>query len=72
MSDFIFVIPEGWMQVSDEVVNNVGAASMAGLASSGMFSGLTDVLREQGAIGPEDNIYDAKMFNNEILVIKLG
>lgn len=66
MSNFIFVIPDDWTPISQEVIDTIGAGQIDNWVKMGDFYSLGVALREAG--GPE-YIRDAVFFNTEILAV---
>lgn len=64
----MFIIPEGWVQISQEVIDAVGAINIDGLINNGMFGELQQQLFPYTGF---EYINDAKFFNTEVLVVKL-
>lgn len=67
MSGFIFVIPEGWTQISQEMIDQIGANTILGWVNMADYYSLGQALREIG--GPE-NVSEAVFFNSEILAVR--
>lgn len=67
MSDFLFVIPEGWTQIPQEIIDQIGAIQIDGWVKSADYGSLCIALREAG--GPE-SISEAVFFNSEILAVR--
>ena len=72
MSDFLFIIPEGWTQLSKEATDYVGASSAQILADTGNMYDLTAKLQEGGFLVDKQYLIEAKLFNGEILVARLA
>ena len=71
MSDFLFIIPEGWQQIGEDVISQIGSLVGDWVNMQNMTE-LSDALKVQGAIPQDMNVAEAKFFNGEILAIKLG
>lgn len=67
MSNFIFVIPEGWTRISQDMIDQIGANIIAGWVNMADYYSLGTALREVG--GPE-SISEAIFFNSEILAVR--
>lgn len=67
MSQFLFIIPEGWTQISQELVDTIGALQIDNWVKMADFYTLGQALREAG--GPE-SISEAVFFNAEILAVR--
>lgn len=67
MSDFLFVVPSGWTQISPEMIERIGANMIDGWVKSSDLSTLATALREAG--GPE-SVSEAVFFNSEILAVR--
>ena len=67
MSEFLFVVPQGWTQISQEMIELVGANTIDEWVKRGDTYSLGTALREVG--GPE-SISEAVFFNCEILAVK--
>ena len=70
MSDFIFVIPEGWTQIPYTSVEEIGSR-LSDLVNMRDLGTLADVLREHGDLPMDHSIIDVVFFNGEILAVKL-
>lgn len=67
MSDFLFVIPEGWTQIDLTGQTSITYESAATMPLLSM----TEALRELGLISAEQSVYAAQVFNNEVFVVQL-
>lgn len=67
MSEFLFIIPEGWTKISQELIDQIGANEILSYISIGNYHGLGEALR---ALGGPESISDAVFFNSEILAVK--
>lgn len=67
MSDFLFVVPSGWNQISQEMIDQIGAIQIDNWVKAGDTYSLGTALREAG--GPE-SISEAVFFNSEILAVR--
>jgi hypothetical protein len=67
MSGFLFVIPQGWTQIPQEIIDQIGANQILGWVQTSDYSTLGQALREAG--GPE-SISEAVFFNSEILAVR--
>ena len=67
MSEFLFVVPAGWTQISQEMIDQIGANKILGWVQMGDYYTLGQALREIG--GPE-SISEAVFFNSEILAVR--
>jgi hypothetical protein len=67
MSGFLFIIPSGWTQISQEMIDQIGAIQIDNWVKMGDFYSLGQALREIG--GPE-SISEAVFFNAEILAVR--
>jgi hypothetical protein len=67
MSEFVFVVPTGWTQISQEMIDLLGANVILGWIQTNDISTLGQALREAG--GPE-SISEAVFFNSEILAVR--
>lgn len=67
MSGFIFIVPEGWTQISQEMIDQIGASQIAAWVGMADYYSLGTALREAG--GPE-SISEAVFFNSEILAVR--
>ena len=71
MSDFLFVIPEGWVQISEYTISQIGS-SVTDWINMHDYTSLTDALIAQEAIPVGTTVAEAVYFNGEILAVKLG
>lgn len=71
MSDFLFILPVGWLQISEEVISQIGSPVGDWVNMQDMTS-LTDALKLHMAIPEVSTVAEAKFFNGEVLAVKLG
>ncbi len=71
MGEFLFIIPNDWVQVPNEVFSSIDVNRVLYLISMFSFVELTEMLREYNLFTLEQNVIDARIFNGEILAIKL-
>jgi hypothetical protein len=71
MSDFLFIIPSGWVQISEETISLIGSRIGDWINMQNMTE-LSDELKVYGAIPQDMNVAEAKFFNGEVLAVKLG
>jgi hypothetical protein len=67
MSEFLFIVPPGWTQISQEMIDTIGANVILGWVQTSDYHTLGQALREIG--GPE-SISEAVFFNSEILAVR--
>ncbi len=67
MSNFLFIIPDGWTQISQEIIEQIGAIQIDNWVKMSDYYSLGQALREAG--GPE-SISEAVFFNAEILAVR--
>ncbi len=67
MSEFVFIIPTGWTQISQEIIDQIGAIQIDNWVKMADYFTLGTALREAG--GPE-SISEAVFFNSEILAVR--
>jgi hypothetical protein len=67
MSDFLFIVPAGWTQISQDIIDQIGANQILGWVQTSDYGTLGIALREAG--GPE-SISEAVFFNSEILAVR--
>jgi hypothetical protein len=72
MSDFVFIIPEGWMQIPADVLGVIDVNRVIQWVQMTDYTSLTDALREQNAIPLDKTVNAAKFFDGEILAVTLG
>jgi hypothetical protein len=71
MSEFLVVIPEGWIQLDWEIVSNLHNLSEQSIRN-GIISDIEQALRDHSLI-PEDKVLmDYKLLDNTYFMIKLG
>lgn len=70
MSEFLFVIPAGWTQISSIAVSEVGSVIGDWLAVNDL-NALTEALRVRGDIPSDAIIVEARFFNGEVLAVRL-
>ena len=71
MSDFVFIIPAGWLQISEYVISQIGSPIGDWINMQDMTS-LTDALLAYEAIPVGTTVAAAKFFDGEVLAVKLG
>lgn len=73
MSDFLLIVPEGWVSIDLEYLSFQGitADSITGLIQSLNLVSLLQCLTYYGLIEPNKTIIDAKIFNNEFCIVKV-
>lgn len=67
MSNFLFIIPDGWTQISQEIIEQIGVIQIDNWVKMSDYYSLGQALREAG--GPE-SISEAVFFNAEILAVR--
>ncbi len=67
MSNFLFIIPDGWTQISQEIIEQIGVIQIDNWVKMSDYYPLGQALREAG--GPE-SISEAVFFNAEILAVR--
>lgn len=76
MSEFLFIIPEGWVQLDWQYITNtlpnMGGPYVASLLQAGAIMDIEATLKEGGVIPAESSLVDAKLFNDEVFIVKLG
>lgn len=71
MSEFIFIIPEGWTQISPETVGLIGSPIGEWININDMNS-LTEALVTYNEIAQDMRVWEAKFFNGEVLAVRIG
>ena len=69
MSEFVFVIPAGWTQISSEIISQIGSPIGDWLTIGDMLS-LTEALRSYDAFPQDIVVTEARFFNGEVLVVR--
>lgn len=69
MSDFLFVIPPEWREI-DIVSTGMGAETIASIIATSVFVSITEMLRINSIISEDEQVIDARLFNNEVFIIK--
>ena len=71
MSEFLFILPTGWEQVMPVDVDAIegGMSTVRAHITSGTMGDLTNVLIATGRISAPTYIVEAKLLNDDILVI---
>jgi hypothetical protein len=73
MSDFIFIIPEGWTQLNiDEVTSAIQMTQIQDYLNTQSWLYLGDDLKNASLIPQEAYLHEAKMFNAEVFIVRLG
>ena len=71
MSEFLFIIPQGWVQIPEETISLIGSLIGDWINMQDMTS-LTDALLAYEAIPVGTTVAAAKFFDGEVLAVKLG
>ena len=71
MSDFLFILPTGWMQMPEDAVGEIGSSIGDWLAVNDLAS-LSDALKAGGYLTEESILVEARLFNGEVLAVRLG
>ena len=71
MSEFLFILPGGWTQMSAECVGEIGSIIGDWLAVNDLAS-LSDALKARGDIAEDAVLVEARLFNGEVLAVRLG
>lgn len=71
MSEFLFIVPAGWTQINTEYVYQLGPAAVENYVASGLTY-LEQELINAGALPEGSVIAEARLFNGETLVVRLG
>lgn len=75
MSDFLFIIPEGWVQLDWQYITGNTILSYGQtldfLATNQMIA-IEEALKAIDAIPPESSVIEARLFNDEVFIVKLG
>lgn len=76
MAEFLFIVPEGWTQLDWQTITNslpnMGGPYVTRLLQSGGLMDIEATLKEGGIIPAEASLIDAKLFNDEVFIVKLG
>ena len=72
MSDFLLIIPEGWIQLDWEYVSNNVANISSQSVNNGVISDIEQWLKDGGQIPPDSSLIDFKLIDNTYFLIKLG
>lgn len=76
MGEFLFIIPEGWTQLDWQYITNnlpnMGGPYVSSLLQAGTLMDIEATLKEGGVIPAESSLVDAKLFNDEVFIVKLG
>lgn len=67
MSEFVFIVPPDWVQISQEMIDLIGANIIRDWVDRGDFYSLGQAMRENGY---PDSISEAIFFNSEILAVR--
>jgi hypothetical protein len=72
MSNFLFIIPEGWTQLDlGFISNNVAGLGLSDIRN-GVVSDVEERLKIAGVIPQESSLQEFKLFNDEVLLVRLG
>lgn len=77
MSQFLFIIPDGWTKLDWATLTsmegvNLSHPAVTSYISGGDINGLSDQLKLAGAIPEDAYLNEAKLFNDEVLIVRLG
>lgn len=73
MSDFLFILPEGWSELPKAAVDAIpaGISAVQMWIDTNNFAELTAALHDCGQLPLNQYLEEAKMFNGEILVARI-
>jgi hypothetical protein len=69
VSDFLFILPSGWTQMSAECV---GGSIIGDWLAANDLTSLSDALKARGDIAEDSVLVEARLFNGEVLAVRLG
>lgn len=74
MSEFLFIIPSGWTQLPIGIIDLIpsGISAVQGWVDQGNATELTNALRDAGQLPANQYIIEAKLFNGDMLVVRIG
>jgi hypothetical protein len=75
MSEFLFVIPAGWTEIDWSIAGastNLAVAAVEEWCATGNMAVIDEELKVLGLIAPDATVVEAKLFNGEKFVIRLG
>ena len=71
MDNFLFIIPEGWRQVTGDALDLLGVNAVLSLLAGGNYTDLTDLMRAQQLIGEDDHVVEARIFEGVVLAYRI-
>jgi hypothetical protein len=72
MGDFLVIAPEGWTIISKEATEAAGGGAMfAALVNNRGFEYIKEALLPTGEVLEAHTVKDAKVFNDEVLILEL-
>jgi hypothetical protein len=72
MSEFLLVIPEGWIQLDWEYITNNIQGMSADNVNGVPVSVVEENLKLGGIIAPESSLVEFKLIDNTYFIIRLG
>lgn len=74
MSDFLFIIPEGWTALPVGVIDHIpaGISVVQTWIDTGNVGELTTALHDAEQLSLDQYVIEAKLFNGEMLVVRLA
>jgi len=76
MSEFLFIIPDGWTKLDWQYITSnlpgMAGPNVASLLQSGAISDIEASLKDGGAIPMDASLVEAKLFNDEVFIVRLG
>lgn len=70
MSNFLFIIPEGWERLEGEVLNDMDVNVVISMVNNADYANLTDRMREFGALAPNEICLEGRVFESLIFAYR--
>lgn len=72
MSEFLVIVPPGWVQLDWEYISNNVANMSAQAVNNGVVSDIEAWLKEGNQIPAESSLVDFKLLDNTYFLVQLG
>ena len=72
MSEFLIIVPSGWVQLDWEYISNNVANMSAQAVTNGVLSDIEQWLKAGNQIEPNYSLLDFKLIDDAYFLVKLG
>jgi hypothetical protein len=72
MSEFLVIIPPGWIQLDWEYLSNNVPGMDVNAATTGVLTNMEEMLKTSGQIPMESSLLEFRLLDNAYFLIKLG